>query len=215
MMKLPLDFEAARRLLVDASQRMYDSGRPLMRRILPDNPHDIVQWEHYPDRDVVNGPLKCRWFYHCHPPEERGAGEHGHFHLFVDKCAIAADVGPLVTGRPDADSDVAVAHIAGLSISPDGLPLEWFTVNRWVTDEWLYPAASITAILPQVSFHGRRGDGQVNRWLTAMVALYRAELSDLLIQRDAILLSSDISGDDKRIEITSRCPVDLMALFAG
>jgi hypothetical protein len=214
-MKLPLDFAAAQRLLLDASQAMYDSGRPLMRRILPDDPEDIVQWEHYPDRDVVNGPMKCRYFYHCHPPEERSSGEHGHFHLFVDKGAIIEDVQPLVTGRPGPESQVDVVHIAGLSISTDGLPLEWFTVNRWMTDEWLYPAESIIAILSQINFRGRRGNGQVNRWLTAMVALYRNEIAELLVQRDAVLLESDLSGDNEDVEITSRCAVDLVSLFSA
>jgi hypothetical protein len=208
-----MNLSSARQMLLMSSQAMFDSGRPLMRRILPDDPGGIRQWDHYPNRDVVNGPLKCRWFYHCHPPEERGAGEHGHFHLFVDKSAVAPDVLPLVTGRPAPESQVDVVHIAALSISTDGLPLEWFTVNRWVTDEWLYPAPAIISLLPQISFRGRRGNGQVNRWLTAIVALYRGELADLLLQRDAVLIKSDLSGDDQNIEITSRCPVDLMTLF--
>ncbi len=206
---------AARKLLLQSSQVMFDSGRPLMRRVLPDNPDEILQWEHYPEKDVVNGPLKSRHFYHCHPPEEREEGEHGHFHLFVDRAAMPAGIVPLVTGAPIGENIPEVVHIAALSIAPSGLPTGWFTVNRWVTDEWLYPAKAIAAILPDVDFRGNNGDAEVNRWLTAMVSLYRPLICELLQARDELLREKDLTGNDRAVEITSAARIDLTEMFDG
>lgn len=210
-----MNLSSARRMLLASSQAMYDSGRPLMRRILPDDPAAIVQWTHFPDKDVVNGKFKCRYFYHCHPPEEREENEHGHFHLFVDRLAMPAAYAPLVSGAPTDEALPQVVHIAALSVAPSGLPTGWFTVNRWVTDEWLYPAAAIAGVLPSLDFRGNRGDAEVNRWLTAMVALYCPMIIDLLKARDALLQRQDMSGDDRSVEITSSVAIDLAEMFAA
>jgi hypothetical protein len=201
-------------MVLESSREMFESGRPLMRRVLPDDPDQIRQWDHYPDRDVVNGKLKSRWFYHCHPPEERKNGEHGHFHLFVDRAALPEGSMPLVTGNPGAKAAVNVVHIAALSIAPSGLPTAWFTVNRWVTDEWLYPADVIAGLLSKIDFRGPRGDSEVNRWLTGMVALYRPLVLDLLNERDAHLQKHDMTGDNRRVEIVSSALINLADQFA-
>jgi hypothetical protein len=157
-------------LLVRSTSAMFADGRPLMQRILPaDAPAEI--WQHYPPDDVVNGSAGSRYFYHCHPPAERSAGEHGHFHLFLDKSAMARDAAPLIappaTGSDEPRADAV--HIAALSISTGGLPLAWFTTNRWVTDEWVYPAEAVIAQFDRFDLRGPDGDPLVNDWLTAMV----------------------------------------------
>lgn len=203
-------------LLMTSTAAMFADRQPLMNRLLPtDSPAAL--WQHYPPDDVVNGAAGSRYFYHCHPPAERSADEHGHFHLFLDKSAIAPGgapmIAPPVTGSDEPRADVV--HIGALAISTEGLPLCWFTTNRWVTDEWLYPAEAVIAQLDRFDLRGPDGDPLVNDWLTAMVGLCRADLAALLVERDAVLKVRDLTGEDRTVEITSLKPINLEDLFDG
>jgi len=201
-------------LLMTSTAAMFAEGRPLMSRILP--AADVAEvWQHYPPDDVVNGAAGSRFFYHCHPPAERGTGEHGHFHLFLAKSAMPTSAIPMIA-PPATTSDeprADVVHIGALAISTDGLPLWWFTTNRWVTDEWLYPAAAVIGQLERFDLRGPDGDPLVNDWLTAMVGLCRDDLADLLTQRDAALKAADLTGENRSVEITSSKPISLERLF--
>ncbi len=194
---------------------MFAEGKPLMNRLLPTG-QSAELWLHYPADDVVNGAAGSRFFYHCHPPAERSAGEHGHFHLFLAKSAMPRSVVPMIAPPPPTDPDAPradVVHIGALAISTEGLPLCWFTTNRWVTDEWIYPASVVAKQLARFDLRGPYGDPLVNDWLTAMVGLCRADLTDLLAQRDAVLEASDLTGEDRSVEITSIKPISLERLF--
>lgn len=203
-------------LLMASTAAMFADGRPLMNRILP-SADTAEWWEHYPNGDVVNGEAGSRFFYHCHPPAERSEGEHGHFHLFLAKSAMPAGVRPFVAPPPPASDEprADVVHIAALSISTEGLPLTWFTTNRWVTDEWVYPASAVIEQLARFDLRGPDGDSLVNDWLTAMVGLCREDLADLLTQRDAVLEARDPTGEDRSVEITSSRSISLERLFDG
>lgn len=202
------------RLLLSSTQAMFAEGRPLMNRVLPLHA-PLEVWQHYPYGDVVTGEVGSRYFYHCHPPGERAEGEHGHFHLFLAKSAMPTGARALraATTTSAKEPRADVVHIAALAISTEGLPLSWFTTNRWVTDEWLYPAATIAAQLHRFDLRGADGDPLVNDWLTAMVALSRSELVDLLVQRDAVLEDQDPTGEDRTMEIASLARISLERLF--
>lgn len=199
---------AAAAALIAATVEMAESGRPLMRRVVPDDGHRV--FEHYPPDDAIDRHNRSRWFYHAHPPEERGDGEHGHFHLFLDRRAfgrLPAIAGPLAPRKNDA----RVVHIAALTIDLSGLPVSLFTVNRWVTDEWLYGAAQISARLARFDLSGANSDPLVNRWLTAAVATFAPEIAGILCERDRII--AEVAADffeDRTAEILSSTPIDLM-----
>ena len=74
-----------------------------------------------------------------------------------------------------------------MSIDHSGIPISWFASNRWVTDEFFYPAEVMTAHLDRYNVDRTQEDPLVNRLLTAMVALYRDELGHLLQARDATI----------------------------
>lgn len=203
-------------LLLSSTQSMFAEGKPLMQRVLPQEA-PIEVWHHYPAGDVVFGEAGSRYFYHCHPPGERAEGEHGHFHLFLAQSAMPAEAQPL---RPMPSTSpqgprADVVHIAALAISTDGLPISWFTTNRWVTDEWLYPGDVIAQVLDRFDLRGADGDPFVNDWLTAMMALSRGMLVDLLMQRDAVLEKHDPTGEDRTLEITSLSHISLDELFSS
>lgn len=202
-------------LLMMSTAAMFADGNPLMSRLLPAG-QPVELWQHYPPDDVVNGAAGSRFFYHSHPITERSAGEHGHFHLFLAKSAMPSGEAPMIAPPPPANPDAPradVVHIGALAISTEGLPLCWFTTNRWVTDEWIYPASSVAEQLARFDLRGPHGDPLVNDWLTAMVGLCRADLIDLLAKRDAVLEARDMTGEDRSVEITSIIPITLERLF--
>jgi hypothetical protein len=201
----------AAQILLETTVAMHQSGTPLMRRVLPAADEDAMLWEHYPENDAVSPHNQSRYFYHCHPIEERGTNEHGHFHLFLPKSAMPHPrrVRLAPVGRRARAEKPQVVHIAALAISPVGLPTGLFTVNRWVTNEWLYPHDEIMAGLAQFDLTDAVGDPLVNQWLTALVHLAAPLISDLLAERDSRLKAQGWDGEDHALEILSRAAVDI------
>jgi hypothetical protein len=191
-----------------ATSAIHDSGKSLMARILPEG-EPAVKWEHYPPRDVVNGQWQARWYYHSHRDEIGTGPEHGHFHCFLGRGAFSSRTRPLISPPLRRRPRPSAVHIASLSIGFDGLPLAWTATNRWVTDEWMYPADAIIAKLPRISFVGNNGDPMVNQWLTAMLRASRGPVTRLLAERDDHLLRSDPAGEDRCIEIAAVAPIDI------
>ena len=200
--------------LIEATVAMHESGVPLMRRVLPPTDTDTELWEHYPENDAVSPHAGSRYFYHCHPVEERGADEHGHFHMFMAKTAMSKprSVAIAPIGNKARAQTPKVVHIAALSVNPAGLPIALFTVNRWVTNEWLYPHDQIMAAIDKFDLSGAQCDALVNKWLTGFVHLARPIISELLIKRDAALAAAGWDGENRALEILSTTTVDLQGL---
>jgi len=183
-----------------------------MLRIVPGG--DLFRaWDHYPPDDAVDAASGARWFYHAHAPGEREAGEHGHFHLFLDPGRLKRRGRRPLAGPPGgASAGADIVHIAAIGIDLNGLPTRIFTVNRWVTDEWLYRAADITAELVRFDLAAATGDALVNRWLTAAVAFFARQIEDVLKLRDAEIARWAPSADpfeDRRLEVLSSVDIDI------
>lgn len=128
---------------------------------------DIGQLEterRYPDAGLLFGGGHWRAYYHCHEAVSMHASEHGHFHLFTD-------IG-----------DRAWAHVAGLSIDAEGQPLQWFAVNRWVTDGPWLPCQSFFEQLRFIT--ANEAVNPVGSWLGGVLQICRGDLFDLLSARD-------------------------------
>jgi len=118
----------------------------------------------YPDAGLDFAGGRWRAFYHCHDSDPVPAGEHGHFHIFTT-------VG-----------EQAWAHVTGLSIDNMGQPLQWFAVNRWVTDGPWPEAGELLRRLSAAA--SDTADPLVGRWLLALLQLDRSGLAQLLARRD-------------------------------
>lgn len=205
----PTDLKAD--ALIKTSLEIAASGTPLMHRVVPMDA-DFRVWDHYPTNDAVDSRSGARWFYHAHPVEDRNPAEHGHFHLFLSKDAFAqSGVEPLLEPPGGMTNGVETVHIIALSMDYRGVPRELFTVNRWVTDEWLYPASAIIERLDRFELESTDGDSLVNHWLMAMVGAFRSDIVDLLAERDrCIECQSGQFGEDRSFEILSRREIDLI-----
>jgi hypothetical protein len=119
----------------------------------------------YPETGLLFAADRWCAYYHCHEGTPIHPKEHGHFHIFT------------------AIGNQAWAHVAGLSIDADGQPLQWFTVNRWVTDgPWLERDRLLSQLNTAVADTGE--GGLAGSWLVALLQLYHDTLTGLLIKRD-------------------------------
>lgn len=206
------ELEAAE-VVVATITSMAHEGRPLMARVLPAG--EVHFWAHYPDDDARDATTRSRWYYHVHAPGERDPAEHGHFHLFLHRTQLDDPDAFLAAPAEGEDAPAHVTHIAGLSVDHSGVPLAWFATNRWVTDEFLYPAETMIAHLDRYDVDNTEEDGLVNRFLTAMVTLYRTELADLLRRRDlaqaGLVASTGVAAYEADNDVLATCPIDLDA----
>ena len=198
------------RALIDATIAVAAEGVPLMLRVLPaDSPAEV--WAHYPPDDAVDWHSGARWFYHAHPPGERAADEHGHFHLFFDRAVLARAGAAAIAGPPGgASSGADVVHLFAIAIDTSGLPTRLFTVNRWVTDEFFYPADAIIARIAGFTLDTADGDALVNTWLTAAVAFFAPQAEAALRARDAAVAGWPAATfEDRAREILSSVAIDI------
>lgn len=172
----------------------------------------FYELQHYPENDVFDAATQSQYYYHAH----RG-GEHGHFHLFLRKNGHPAGMhAPAQSAADYLDNEAnPPTHLAALSMNSMGEPIGLFTTNRWVTAECWHAAPAVTAMLDLFSITHARQSWPVNRWLRAMVRLYRHEIADLLIARDQAMdaFAARHRGadafEDRRLEIISAIAISL------
>jgi hypothetical protein len=204
--------------LIAATIKIAEAGQPLMLRVVPGG-SNFLAWDHYPPDDAVDPHSGARWFYHAHGPGDRDSGEHGHFHLFLDRsCFAEVPLEPLAGPIGGISSGADIVHLVAIGINLNGLPTRIFTVNRWVTDEWLYPAAEIQKKLPSFDLSSATGDALVNEWLAAALAFFKPEIETVLHLRDAKIArwrAEDDPFEDRSREILSSIPIDINAAVAA
>lgn len=191
-----LEAKAAAEIVVETIIAMAEEGKPLMQRILPDG--DLKFWDHYPVGDARDSDTKSRWYYHVHAAGQRDAEEHGHFHLFLDQEQLDDHDGAWSEPSSKSPTRANVLHVAALSIDYAGIPRKWMVTNRWITDEWLYPAEKIIPTLPRFNVDNTQEDKTANRFLTAMVAMYREEIASLLRRRDERFAEMGASPENRQ-----------------
>jgi len=198
---------------------------------------DTRDWQRYPEGEVYDPASHAQYFYHCHGRAGAGSGprvEHGHFHVFLRAEGMPPGVAPLVLpelavadvplppqaapakrGRSDE-----VCHLVAIALDSRGEPIRLFTTNRWVTGETWYRAEDAIAMLDRLQVTRGGGSELVNRWLGAMVQLFRSEIAALLRERDAAVMAwrrrrrSNVF-EDPRCEILSSCDIDLDGYLAA
>ncbi len=197
---------------------------------------DIVDWRHYPEGEAYDPTTHAQYFYHQHPGSPRPRPgerlERGHFHLFLRGEAMPPGVTPLVlpevavanpakTGcMPRHSAPLKrggrdeICHLVAIAVDPCGEPIRLFTTNRWVTGETWYQAADVVRMLGRFRIAGDTPSPLLNRWLTALVAVYRPEIALLLHQRDKAVMQRRWRWrgnvlEDPRLEITSSIEIDL------
>ncbi len=196
-------------------------------------------WQHYPAGDVYDPRSHAQYFYHAHPPGERGPGEHGHFHLFLRAGGMAPGTRPLVlpelviagaapataspsAPEPHAGEDGEWCHIVALAMNAAGQPIRLFTTNRWVTGETWYRAADVVAMLDRFWVGETGPSPHLNRWIAGATQFFRPQIATLVAERDEAVMGwrrrrrgKAHVFEDRRLEVTSALEISVEAQSAA
>jgi hypothetical protein len=173
----------------------------------------FVEYKHYPADDVFDDDTASQYYYHAH----RG-GEHGHFHTFLRARGMPAGVAPLdypQAREPWPAGADAHSHLIAISMDAWGYPRSLFATNRWVTGETWYPCEDVMCMLDRYAIDHAFPSWPVNRWITAMMVLFRPHIEILLRQRDDVIEGwqrLDPAADvfeERELEITGELAIDV------
>lgn len=213
-------------LPVEKLEEMVTAGQEVLEchRVLNKGKSNIVaellrgqgtfyQMDHYPKGDVYDNETHSQYYYHSHREQE-----HGHFHTFVREEGMPEGILP-VTDQSDApyfnDRDDKICHLICVSMDRNGLPLGLFTTNRWVTAENWYSADDVIKLLDHFNMDLSYPSWPANRWITAMLKLYRPQIEILVRQRDENIAKRQVDHpdtdvfEDREFEITSIADINL------
>jgi hypothetical protein len=189
----------------------------------------ICAWRHYPEGEVFDATSHAQYFFHAHAPDSRPPAERGHFHTFLRAEGMPSGVAPLLLPEL-AVADVAapppqaaplkrgerdeVSHLIAIAVDVRGEPMRLFTTNRWVTGETWYRAEDVTRMLDRFVIAEREPSTVLNRWIGAMIHLFRPQIAALLQARDETVMAwrrrrRTHVFEDPRLEITSSLDIQL------
>ncbi len=172
----------------------------------------FCQYNHYPAGDVYDSESHSQYYYHSHRK-----GEHGHFHTYLRpkgmpfwiKPASVPDFTP-----PEGDND-AISHIVAISMDSYGFPIGLFTTNRWICAETWYKAEDVCAMIDLFEIDHARPSWPMNRWITAMMKLFKPQITELLLERDDMVTAWQKRHpqrnvyEDRELDITSELRISL------
>jgi hypothetical protein len=214
---------SARRALLEAGKEVLECRRVLVKGGLNvvgevlRGQGDFVEMEHYPREDVFDADTHAQYYYHAH----RGPVEHGHFHTFLRAAGMPAGVAPLAW--PTASEawpagEDAISHLVAISMDDWGDPIGLFATNRWVTGEAWHEADAVIRMLDRFGIDHAWPSWPTNRWLGAMLRLYRPWIEALIRHRDAVVAARlrETSAidvfEDRSLEITGYLPISVDGL---
>lgn len=144
----------------------------------------FYEWDHYPEGDAYDNETHSQYYYHSHREEE-----HGHFHTFLRRDGMDAGITPVAhDGEQEwPTGDDILSHLVGISMNRQGFPIGLFTTNRWVTDENWFVKDDVIAMLDRFNMDHCFPSWPVNRWLSAMVTLFKPQIARLIVCRDEIV----------------------------
>ncbi|WP_044559447.1 DUF6969 family protein [Azospirillum sp. B4] len=208
--------EAAREVAL-CSRVLAKTGDTVLTEVLRDAVPPVEAWRHHPPGDVYDSEYHAQYYFHAHPESELVGEEVGHFHTFMRPLGMPEGVAPapLPDLQPDQDGNAALSHLVGISVDIMGRVIRLFTTNRWVTGETWYAADDVASMLEGFQIDHARPSWPLNRWITALVSLYRDEIVELLQERDATVArwQADHPGsyvyDDRALEVMSERLVDV------
>ncbi len=209
------EMAAAGREAIECQRVLAKSGDNVVARLL-EGQGTFYEWNHYPTGNVYDYESGAQYYYHAHPKGER-PGEHGHFHAFLRQKGMPPGVRPAVLpgGTAGAEGGDALTHLIAVAMSDKGEAIQLFTTNRWVTGETWYAAADVSAMLERFVIDLARPSWTVNRWITAVVRLFRPQIAALLVERDRVVAAwqrrnpEGQAFEDRRLEVASKADISI------
>jgi hypothetical protein len=183
--------------LANIQMRYAESGRTLNQAALC-GARDFIEWQHYPNNDLVDEVSGYGFYYHAHSADEMPNGEHGHFHVI----------------KHDAKGFV---HLIGIALNQTGLPTRLFTTNQWVTGEAMADSTMAIKLIQGFEMVKRGRMALVSKWVSALITLFSAEIERLILERDqriaqlvAEMGSREVVLNSRKYHVLTECKIDLM-----
>ena len=201
---------------LECERALHKGGLNLVGEVLKGQ-GKFIKHNHYPEGDIFDRETHSQYYYHAHR-----ADEHGHFHTFLRAKGMprAARPAPEAETRDWPSDEKALAHIVAISMDRKGQPLGLFTTNRWVTGETWYPAEHVATMIDHFSVDHAYPSWPVNRWVTAILRLFKPQIVRLLYERDAALEARRVAYPDRDVfedrdfEVLSETTIDIEAQIA-
>ncbi len=206
--------------VVNIHRILAKTGANVVGELLKDYPQ-FLEWDHYPKGDVYDRETHAQYYYHAHVADQRFENEHGHFHTFLRPKGMPAGMTPAPvsdTTLPENPDD-HLSHLIAISMTSTALPFRLFTVNRWVTGEVWYSAADVAAMIDRFEIDHTWPSWPVNRWISAMVRLFKPQIVSLVRARDVAVnkyaglddaaLPPDRIFEDRKLEVTSLMDISI------
>jgi hypothetical protein len=179
----------------------------------------FYEWDHYPKGDIYDRETHSQYYYHAHAADQRFPGEHGHFHTFLRPKGMPPGLAPAdIPGRPvPEDPNDELSHLIAIAMTQAGFPFRLFSTNRWVTGESWYRAEDVIALLDCFNIDHARPSWPANRWITAIVGLFKPQIVELVRARDrAVAAWAELHPErdvyeDRALEIASYMDIDVEA----
>ncbi len=178
----------------------------------------FYEFNHYPADDVYDPETHSQYYYHSHRE-----GEHGHFHTYLRPKGMPfwIEPAPVPDFTPPEDDNDALSHIVAISMDSSGLPIKLFTTNRWICAETWYRAEDVSAMIDLFAITHAQPSWPMNRWVTAMLKLFKPRISELLFERDDTVAAWQKRHprgnvyEDRGLDITSETPISLEDQITG
>jgi len=223
---------SAAAVIDDCRRELAARNRNILSEVLADNP--ASEWQHYPDGEVYDSQSHAQYFYHSHPVSGRSAREHGHFHTFLRAEGMPVGAAPLILPEiAVADAPALppqapprkhgkreeVSHLVAIAVDRRGEPIRLSTTNRWVTGETWYRADDVIRMLDRFVITEAQPSETLNRWVVAILRLFRPQIAALLRMRDETVMAwrrrrRTHVFEDPGLEITSSLDIEMEAQLA-
>ena len=162
---------------------------------------EFVEWQHYPNNDLVDATSGYELYYHSHSSSETPKGEHGHFHLF----------------KRNAKNPEQFHHLIGIALNQKGLPVRIFTTNQWVTGESMLGASTVLRFLKNFHISAKGRMSPLAKWINAFTKLFYLEMENLIVERDRVIEkyvekmgSRLVALESKKYHVLTQCKIELM-----
>jgi len=109
----------------------------------------------------------------------------------------------------DPTRQVSTRHLITIGLDAKGVPISLFTVNSWVTGDLMLSASNTASLLEQMTLD--TGKEAVDALIECVVRLYKYEIRDLLVRRDALLCERRAPGllRDESLEVLSEIAINV------
>ena len=168
----------------------------------------------YPSQTVQDFESGSQYYFHSHSDRN---GEFGHLHTYVLESGIPKGIrghSPATLGD-HSNKFRTHSHLVAIVINKSCMPQSMFTINHWSSQEAQYSLQNLEKILDCFDISHAWPSYPSNRWMSALLRLFKPQIMHLFAEREAHLAALDTEGretpaaEDYDLEVTSQAEISV------